>query len=172
MYYKEWILGGEEIEESCDWLAKKPFNLKALGCFRAFKQTTMYGKMLVMWEIVEEEKFKFVKSICRIVTFCDDNANKQSVLLSPTIEYTNEFRVVDNNIDGTIMNRRIYGYKNHGALPAFIETWIQSENSAIVHSLHHRNHPSFPIPSSTNDVNTSPLLQKSESGISLSFPGF
>jgi hypothetical protein len=169
-FFKQWILGGGESFGAENWLAKKPFNLKAQECFKLMKHSSIYGDMLILWEIVEEEKLKFVKSVCRIVTFCDgDDVDKQTVMEAPTIEYVNEFRIVNESIDGTIINRRSFSYKNHGAMPVFIEAWIEEENKIMIEYWVRRKS----IPHLVQEPQTKNIPQKAkpklESGLSISF---
>mmetsp|Transcript_7872 Transcript_7872/g.10186 ORF Transcript_7872/g.10186 Transcript_7872/m.10186 type:complete len:205 (+) Transcript_7872:111-725(+) len=129
-HFGDWALGGN-VEETGDWLTKKPYNLKATRCFMAAKQSRMYGRVMILVETIEEEIFKFYKSKYRIVTFTTDHTEKSVAIDTPTVEFINEFRILE-TVDGTTVNRRCHSYKNHGAMPIFIDQWLEEENTAMV----------------------------------------
>mmetsp|Transcript_5994 Transcript_5994/g.7772 ORF Transcript_5994/g.7772 Transcript_5994/m.7772 type:complete len:202 (+) Transcript_5994:83-688(+) len=131
--FKGWTLGGD-CEESANWSSKRPFNVNAVSCSMSSKQTSILGKVTILWEINEEIKDKLLKCTYRMVTFSNEDTDKNTLINQPTLHFKDEFRFIPTE-NGTIVRRICNNYINYGTFPIFIDQWVVEENMALIREL-------------------------------------
>lgn len=129
---KDWVLGGGVIDAR-DCSADAPI-LKSIRSFSATLDSTISGKIMGVWEVLEEKDKEFVRFKVTLSYYSDNNVTKEGVISNPTLEYKSDFNLFDSSyFGGTEIIRHTYDFNMVGTslVPIFIGNDITSEDEAM-----------------------------------------
>lgn len=130
---KDWVLGGG-VTDAKDCSADPPI-LKSIRCFSATLDSTISGKIVGVWEVLEEKDKEFVRFKVTLSYYSEINTTKEGVMSNATLEYKSDFNLFESSyFGGTEVIRHTYDFNLIGSslVPIFIGNDITSEDEAMV----------------------------------------